>query len=968
MINPTNKPFFCTLLCTGALLASLQLHALAEDENDEDHDQAIYASSGQKITPTAAPRSILQPLNPGLPDFPDFVASGGVSSVVSPDQKTLLVLTSGHNLLSNKNGNGVKADSEEYVFVYDISSGTPVEKQVLKVPNTFAGIAFNPNGQRFYAGGGVDDTIHTFTLQSDGSWAEVEAVIALGHHAGVGLQPSSEKPLTGGLDVTADGNSLVVANVYNDSVSVVDLNAHAVTGELDLRPGKIDPAQNGVPGGEYPFGVAIKGNNTAYISSLRDREVDVISFGGGQANLKTRIKIDGNPNKLILDRSQARLYVAADNSDDVSIVDTGSNQVIDKIHTVAPDWVLSKVRSYHGAAPNSLALSPDGRMLYVTNGGLNSVAVVRLDFNSPKVVGLVPTGFYPNAVSVSGDGSTLYVVNGKSVTGPNPGYFPKPTATNPSTTRAASNQYILELEKSSLLSFPVPDDWSLEQLTLTVAANNSLITRPHFKDAHVMKELREQIKHVIYIVKENRTYDQILGDLKRGNGDPKLVEFGEQTTPNCHRLALGFVDFDNFYDSGDVSANGWPWSTAARESDFGVKAVLLNYSGRGTDYEYEGTNRNVNVGLATVAERQAADPLTASDPNLLPGTGNVAAADGPGGAQKQKGYIWDAALRAGLSIRDYGFFADLTRYGVAPPNNIPLDRTPFATKTQVTYPTMPALIANFDPYFRGYDNAFPDYWREVEWEREFAQFEQNGNLPHLELVRFMHDHTGSFGTAIDGVNTVEIQQADNDYALGRLIDRVAHSRYKYDTLIFVVEDDAQDGADHVDARRSIAYVVGPYVKQGAVVSNRYTTVNMIRTIEDVLGLDHLNVYTATQRPMTAAFDLDQREWSYKAKPSALLANTQLPIPLSSFASYKSIPKPTHDAAYWAEVTKEFDFAVEDHLGDPAKFNRIVWRGLKGDVPYPSQRTGVDLRRNRNRLLHKLASADLTGANPTDGNK
>ncbi|MGA8657816.1 MAG: YncE family protein [Chthoniobacterales bacterium] len=596
MRNSINQTFFCTLLCSGAVLASPQLHALADDENDEDRDQALYVSSGQKITPTAAPRSILQPLNPGLPDIPDFVASGGVSSVVSPDQKTLLILTSGYNLLSDKNGKGVSADSEEYVFVYDISSGTPVKKQVLKVRNTFVGIAFNPNGQRFYVGGGVDDTVHTFTLQSDGTWAEGEALIALGHQAGVGLQ-ASELPLTGGMDVTTDGNSLVVANVYNDSVSVVDLNAHAVAAELDLRPGKIDPAQNGVPGGEYPLGVAVKGNNTAYISSLRDREVDVVSFGSGQANLKTRIKIDGNPNKLILDRSQSRLYVAADNSDDVSVVDTGSNQVVGKIHTVGPDWLLWKVRPYHGAAPNSLALSPDSRVLYVTNGGLNSVAVVRLDFNSLKVVGLVPTGFYPNAVSVSGDGQTLYVVNGKSVTGPNLTYLPK---TSP--TRDAGNQYILQLEKSSLLSFPVPDFGSLEQLTLTVAANNSLIIRPHSKDARVMKQLQERIKHVIYIVKENRTYDQILGDLDRGNGDPLLVEFGEQTTPNCHRLARSFVDFDNFYDSGDVSANGWPWSTAARESDFGVKAVILNYSSRGTDYEYEGTNRSVNVGLATVAE------------------------------------------------------------------------------------------------------------------------------------------------------------------------------------------------------------------------------------------------------------------------------------------------------------------------------------------------------------------------------
>jgi hypothetical protein len=181
------------------------------------------------------------------------------------------------------------------------------------------------------------------------------------------------------------------------------------------------------------------------------------------------------------------------------------------------------------------------------------------------------------------------------------------------------------------------------------------------------------------------------------------------------------------------------------------------------------------------------------------------------------------------------------------------------------------------------------------------------------------------------VNTIELQQADNDYALGRLIERVAHSRYKYNTLVFVVEDDAQDGADHVDAHRSIAFVAGPYVKHGAVVSNRYTTVNVLRTIEDILGTDHLDIHTATQPPMLAVFDFNQPEWDYKAVASAYLANTQLPIAASAYAAHKSIPRPTHDAAYWAEKTKEFDFSIEDHLGDVAKFNRIVWEGLKGAV-------------------------------------
>ena len=282
---------------------------------------------------------------------------------------------------------------------------------------------------------------------------------------------------------------------------------------------------------------------------------------------------------------------------------------------------------------------------------------------------------------------------------------------------------------------------------------------------------------MIYIIKENRTYDQVLGDLDRGNGDPSITEFGAAITPNQHKLASYFVDLDNFYDSGDVSANGWPWSTSGRESDLGTKSVPLNYSssptggGRGTDYEYEGTNREINVGLPTLAQRLAADPATPLDPDILPGTGNVAAPDGPGTASVQQGYIWDAALAEGLSVRDYGMLCDLTRYS-APANtplSIPEDRYPYQTGTQVSYCSNPTLQTRFDPYFRGFDNAFPDYYREVEWEREFAEYEKNGQLPSLELVRLMHDHTGNFSTAIDGVNTVELQQADNVPKFNRIV-------------------------------------------------------------------------------------------------------------------------------------------------------------------------------------------------------
>jgi DNA-binding beta-propeller fold protein YncE len=947
MIAHKKNPRFYQMFFGAAIFASFASFtvASARDDDDDDNSQSTFVSSGQKITPTAAPGASFELLNPGLADFPNFIPSGALSGVLSPDQHTLLILISGHNVLDNAASKVVLADSEQYIFVFDVSTGKPVKKQVLKVPNTFAGIAFNPSGNSFYVGGGSDDSVHTYGIQGDGSWAEVGKPISLGHTTGNGM-PNPSTFVTGGLAVTADGNKVVIANVYNDSVSIVDVVGGSVIKEIDLRPGKIDPSQNGVPGGEYPFWVAIKGSDTAYVSSLRDREIVVVGIGNSPG-VVSRIQAKGNPNKMILNRAQNLLFAAEDNSDLVEVINTQTNQVAQSFSTTGPQWLLWNVGRYRGSMPNSVALSPDESVLYVTNGGTNSVAVVKLSPFRSEVVGLLPTGFYPTAVNVSADGRTLYVVNGKSPTGPNPGWYAE---------NHASNQYVEELEQSGLLSFPVPDFFSLFRLTLTVANNDSFFAIPQIRDLITISQLRQRIKHVIYIVKENRTYDQILGDLDRGNGDPALALFGEATTPNFHKISQEFVDLDNFYCSGDVSANGWPWSVGARETDFGIKAVPLNYSSRGTSYEYEGTNRNVNVGLSTLQERQAADGLTPPDPNLLPGTADVCAFDGPDGTPPERGYIWDEVARAGLTLREYGFFCDLTRYSAPPPNNIPLDRHPEQTGTQVSYPTKPVLIANNDIYFRGYDNAFPDYWRENEWAREFDNYVANGNLPQVEFVRFMHDHTGSFTNSIDGVNTAELDHADNDYAVGLLVDKVAHSPYKYDTLIFVLEDDAQAGADHIDSHRSTAYVVGPYVKQGQVVSQRYTTVNMLRTIEDILGLDHLNINTATQRPMTEVFDLSQREWTYTATASDFLKPTQLPIPPSAFASADRVLKPLHDSVYWAGKTAEFDFSVEDNLKDPDKFNRITWEGVMGDLPYPSERNGADLRKNRAELLRKYKLA------------
>ncbi len=913
---------------------------------------ASLMPSGQIITPTAAAGAVFQPLNPGLPSHPDYLAGQAISIAISPDRRTLLVLTSGYNTLRTATGAKDMDASSEFVFVYDIAGHAPALRQVLPLPTAYAGIAFSPDGQRFYVGSGGGDAVYRYAL-AGGRWSQAGAPIPLGHGVGNG---NRQGPSTAGLAVTADGHALLVANVYNDSVSLLDLDRGVVRANLDLRPGIADPAKAGIAGGESPFGVAIAGNDTAYVSSLRDREIDVLSLSGAAPSVRARIAVRGTPNRLVLNRNATRLYVACDNDDSVQVIDTGALRVIATIPVATPDGIVQARTRYRGAAPNALALSDDESTLYVSNGGENAVAVVALS-GTPHATALLPTGWYPDAVGVA-DG-WLYVVNGKSDPGPNPGQcqghmkqsVPSPP---PYAATCRQNQYVLQLEAAGLLAEPIPAQADRHALTLQVGVNDGFARRPDPRDAATMAALHRRIRHVIYIVKENRTYDQILGDLGRGNGDPSIVEFGNAITPNFHAIARQFVDLDNFLDSGEVSGNGWQWSTASRETDVNEKTIPLEYSGRKTNaaYDAEGQNRGVDVGLASLAERRAAEPAYPNDPNLLPGTNDDAAPDGPddddddgrGAGSRQHGYLWDAVLKAGLSVRNYGFYDDLDRYGARVKNfgkpdlAFPEEREPFKNHVAVAVALNPELAPRSDPYFRGFDNAMPDYWRYREWEREFAGYEKTGDLPSLSLVRLMHDHMGNFTDALDGVNTPELQQADNDYAVGLLADRVAHSRFARDTLIFVIEDDAQDGPDHVDAHRSTAYVIGPYVKRGAVVSTRYTTINMLRTIEDVLGTGHLNLNDAYQPPMTDIFDLRQARWSYDAAPSRYLLATALPLPQRHASLPGSIPRSTHDAAWWTANTPGYDWTHEDKV-PTQPFNAVVWRGLHPDRAYPSVRDG-----------------------------
>lgn len=982
-----HKNKFKIKLLAQALLLALGAQSVTGFAYADSEPQQL--PTGVFISPLALAGATQQALNPGLPDYPNFIASGAVISRLSPDGNTLAVLTAGQNSLYKTGGSTDVANSTQYIFIYDVSGAMkqrPMLLKAVKQTNSHVGMVWSTDGTRLYTTGGNDDKVYAY----DNSGALLNT-IALGHNKkGIGL---SVQPNASGLAISADGKTLVVANNYNDSISIIDTDSLTVRYEHDLRPFfASNEGTDGVAGGTYPFAVAVKGNGTAYVSANRDREVVAIDISSPAAGkLITRIKLHGNPLGMTLDAAQKTLYVAQDNSDEVAVIDTDSNTVTDNIDTRGPVDVVEKMNKGHqhdgsrytGASPIAVTISPDGKTLYAVNDGANSIAVIPLHGGrANKVTGLIPTAYAPKDITFSADGKWMYIINGKSNTGPNPGHLfgntsrltsstylggvvlengdpvaPAKTSAYPQgngcdancaadnavavNNARASNQYQFQLEQASLVSAPVPGTDKLGDLTERVSANNYYNADPADSSAAVMAFLHKKIKHVIYVVKENRTFDQILGDLNNhSDGDSRLTVFGEAITPNLHRLSRNFVTLDRFMDPGDGSMDGWSWATRGRVTSTEAITQQLNYSAvnRGLSYESEGGNRNVPVGLDSIADRDAASAgafsaasasLPGGSGNLLVGTADHSATDSPLGPQQ--GYIFDAALRAGLTVRNYGFLVNNIGAIKDSAGNEIAD--PYNSGVQQVAALNPRLLDSTDLYFRGYDQSYPDLWRYNEWKREFDQYVANRNLPSLTTFRVSHDHMGNFGTALAAVNTPETQQADDDLAVGKLVEAVAHSPYAKDTLIIITEDDCQDGPDHVDSHRATAYVVGPYVKKQAVVSTFYSQVNALRTIEDILGTEHINLNTAKQMPMVDVFDIKSTpDWTYTAVASTVLQTTTLDLGNTSFAKSPRV-LPMHTAEYWAKATQDFDFTEADQV-PPARFNEVLWKGMKSDMPYP----------------------------------
>ncbi len=848
--------------------------------------QPTLLATGDYLTPEAAPGSVLLPLAPG---DPPNVRDAFAVSLALDGHGALAVLTSGYN-------RGSSGKRPEHVYLFDVAKGAPAPGEILSLPNAFWGLAFA--GGTLHVSGGSDDAVAAFPPGAEPGTHAAPVVTKLGHKTGLGL---GQSPYAAGLGVLPDG-TVAVANHENDSLSLVA--AGRVGAEIDLRPA------TGM-GGDFPAGVLVVGD-LVYVTTQRTGEL--LEVSPKDRKVTRRLRVGAQPTKLVATHDGATIFVANAGSDTVSVVDRAAFTVTESIPVVPalPDLPAGATR---GANPNGLALAPDERTLWVSLGGLDAVGVIERGDAGAHLVGMIPTGFYPNDVAVTAD--WVYVAYGKSSTGPNPGgpRASKPPEFGPT----GGDAFSLSLLHGGLHAFPRPSGAVLAALSRQVLVNARLASPPAVPP--IFEELRGKVKHVVFVVGENRTYDQVLGDQAGADGDPSLVHWGDANTPNQHALARTFVTFDRFFASGGVSGDGWQWTVAGRTTDLTEKEVPLMYANRGEhSYDWEGSNRGINVGLPTVAARQAWNPKTPSDPRLLPGVSDVAA------PHQDAPFLWDVARAAGLGVRNYGCFAEDVRYGLKEkdPGFVPLLRDPAKTKTRVAFPSAPGLLEATDPYFRGFDMRFPDAWRVDEWLREFALQEKQGTFPALTLVRLPHDHFGSFKSAAAGLDTPDTQMADHDWALGRLVERLAKSPFWDDTVIVVVEDDAQDGADHVDSHRSLLFLAGGHVARGVVSHQSYATPSVLRTIELLLGLAPLGRNDAVAPPIADAFSATALPAAFSARVPDVLRTTKLDLPPAPTAT--ALVRPRGDAAFWEARTAGMDFSREDRV-PTAELNEALWCGL-----------------------------------------
>ncbi len=812
------------------------------------------ATHPSPILPGARPDgSILLPnqwsLRPAGRQF--VVGDFPVHAVIHPSGKYTALLHSGFG--------------QHEVIVLSLPDGRQVSRTALG--ETFYGITFNADGSQLFVSGAGDEVVHRFSFRAG----------LLTDPAEIRIRPVKERGVVSGLAVSPSGDRLFVTELYGGRVLALDpadgrilwttavgtlgtanLAQTQVSADFDIAAAeKRAVAQNDPqsPDAPFPYACTLDARrNRLYVSLwARAQVVALDAVTGAEA---ARWDTEEHPNELLLNKAGTVLYVANANRNTVSVLDTGTGRPVETLSAAMnPD-------DPPGSTPNSLALSPAEDLLFVANAGVNSVAVFELEKpGRSRSLGFIPVGWYPTSVRVTPDGHHLLVTNGKGVTSKANRHGPQPGRELPVNLR----EYIGGLFQGTLgiITLPAADElpeFLAEQTAkarqCTPAPARPEVSQKRSRDNPIPSRVggSTPLRHIIYIVKENRTYDQVLGDVATGNGDPGLCLFGEDITPNHHALARDFVLLDNFYVDSEVSADGHEWSMGAYATDFVEKNWPLSY-GHNQKGKYP-----------------------------YPAEGNM-----PVG-RPANGYLWDRAREAGVTYRSYG------------------EWIASASTNQPVHARVPALMGHFDPDFHPYDLGYPDVKRADRFIDELHRFEREGEMPRLQIVRLPNDHT--FGTTV-GKPTPRAMLADNDLALGRVIEAVTRSRFWADTAVFILEDDAQNGPDHVDAHRSIAFVVSPYVKRGFRDSTMYSTCSMLHTMELVLGLKPLSQFDAAAVPMYHTFQARADRSPYRCRP------------VTTDREEKNLA-----SAWGAGKSAAMDFSKED-AADDLELNDVIWHSVKG---------------------------------------
>ncbi len=745
-------------------------------------------------------------------------------------------------------GNRLMAVTNNGQSVQSIQLINPVSEKILDnviVPKSWYGLKFSADGKVLYASGGNDNWILKYFIIN--KKLQLKDSISLG-------KKWPEKISPAGIEIDDANNKMYVVTKENNSLYVIDLFTKKIEKQLTL-------------GAEAYSCLLSRDKKELYISLWGGDQVLV--FDIASQSITAGIPVGDNPNELLLNKAGSILFVANANDNSVSVIDSKQRKVLEVLNAALyPDAPA-------GSSSNGLALSADEKNLYVANADNNCLAV--FDMSKPgfsKSKGFIPTGWYPTNVKVVG--KKIFVSNGK-------GYSSLPNVKGPDPTKKEQEvnyqhgdykkqqskiQYIGGLFKGTMSIINEPTEAQLSVYSKSVYSNT-----PYTKEGELNAKGEagnpipmkvggvSPIKYVFYIIKENRTYDQVLGDVKEGNGDTSLVLFWEKITPNQHKLAKEFVLLDNFYVDGEVSADGHNWSTSANATDYLEKTWPTDYGGRGGSYDAEG-NRAI--------------------------------------ANPKKGFIWDYCKRAGVSFRTYGEFADDYKANIK------------------------VLENNFCPYFTSWDESVRDTTRFYQWKREFDSLLAVNAIPRFNSLRFINDHTE--GQRI-GKPTPFAHVADNDWACGLFVEYLSKSPIWKETAIFIIEDDAQNGPDHVDAHRSTAYVAGGFVKRNFVDHTMYSTSSMLRTMELILGLPPMSQYDAAAEPMWRCFT---------ATPNL--------TPFQSVAANVNLDDKNVEQTPSAKLSETFDFSKEDMIPDLV-FSEVIWKAVKGEgsiMPAPRRSAFVKI--------------------------